>query len=195
MGFTALFGGTFNPFHNGHYEMLKALQNDSSIDEIWLMPDRIPPHKDCEYLPGDDDRISMCKLVAKEFSKARVSTVEFEREGRSYSYDTVLELKKKHKEKNFIFVCGGDMFVYFPKWYRYLDLMKLIPFYVFSRVGTADSEFDACVKEFEALGMEIILNATPIPNISSTEFRNTKDSSLLPEIIYSYIAKRGLYSV
>lgn len=195
MGFTALFGGTFNPFHNGHYEMLRALQDDNNIEEIWLMPDKIPPHKDCDYLPSDSDRISMCELIAKEFSKASVSTVEFEREGRSYSYDTVVELKKKYTDKNFIFVCGGDMFVYFPKWYRYLDLMKLIPFYVFTRVGTADSEFNACVKEFENLGMKIFLNSTPIPNISSTEFRSTKDSSLLPKKIYSYIAKRGLYSV
>lgn len=195
MGFTALFGGTFNPFHNGHYEMLRALQDDDNIEEIWLMPDKIPPHKDCDYLPSDSDRISMCELVAKEFSKASVSSVEFEREGRSYSYDTVVELKKKYTDKNFIFVCGGDMFVYFPKWYRYLDLMKLIPFYVFTRVGTADSEFNACVKEFENLGMKIFLNSTPIPNISSTEFRSTKDSSLLPKKIYSYIAKRGLYSV
>lgn len=195
MGFTALFGGTFNPFHNGHYEMLRALQDDDNIEEIWLMPDKIPPHKDCDYLPSDSDRISMCELVAKEFSKASVSSVEFEREGRSYSYDTVVELKKKYTDKNFIFVCGGDMFVYFPKWYRYLDLMKLIPFYVFTRVGTADSEFNACVKEFENLGMKIFLNSTDIPNISSTEFRSTKDSSLLPKKIYSYIAKRGLYSV
>lgn len=195
MGFTALFGGTFNPFHNGHYEMLRALQDDDNIEEIWLMPDKIPPHKDCDYLPSDFDRISMCELIAKEFSKASVSSVEFEREGRSYSYDTVVELKKKYTDKNFIFVCGGDMFVYFPKWYRYLDLMKLIPFYVFTRVGTADSEFNACVKEFENLGMKIFLNSTPIPNISSTEFRSTKDSSLLPKKIYSYIAKRGLYSV
>lgn len=195
MGFTALFGGTFNPFHNGHYEMLRALQDDDNIEEIWLMPDKIPPHKDCDYLPSDSDRISMCELIAKEFSKASVSSVEFEREGRSYSYDTVVELKKKYTDKNFIFVCGGDMFVYFPKWYRYLDLMKLIPFYVFTRVGTADSEFNACVKEFENLGMKIFLNSTPIPNISSTEFRSTKDSSLLPKKIYSYIAKRGLYSV
>ncbi|MBQ4119300.1 MAG: nicotinate (nicotinamide) nucleotide adenylyltransferase [Clostridia bacterium] len=195
MGFTALFGGTFNPFHNGHYEMLKALQNDSNIDEIWLMPDRIPPHKDYDYLPSDDDRISMCELVAKDFPKASVCLVEFEREGKSYSYDTVVELKEKHKDKNFIFVCGGDMFVYFPKWYRYLDLMKLIPFYVFSRVGTSVEEFDACVKEFKAFGMKILLNNTEIPNISSTQFRTTKDSSLLPETIYGYISERGLYSV
>ncbi len=195
MGFTALFGGTFNPFHNGHYEMLKALQNDSDIDEIWLLPDRIPPHKECEFLASDNDRISMCELVAKEFSKASVCLIEFEREGKSYSYDTVVELKKKYQTKNFIFVCGGDMFVYFPKWYRYLDLMEIIPFYVFSRVGTNNTDFNTCVKEFEALGMKIVLNNTEIPDISSTQFRNTKDTSLLPKKIYGYIAERGLYSV
>ena len=48
MGFTAIFGGTFNPFHIGHYEMLKALQKDDTIDEIWVMPSRIPPHKECD---------------------------------------------------------------------------------------------------------------------------------------------------
>ena len=195
MGFTALFGGTFNPFHNGHYEMLKALQNDDAIEEIWLLPDRIPPHKECDYLASDEDRISMCELIAKEFSKASVCLIEFEREGKSYSYDTVVRLKEKYPDKNFIFVCGGDMFVYFPKWYRYLDLIKEIPFYVFSRVGTNKAEFDDCVKEFSGLGMQIVLNDAKIPNISSTEFRNNKDSSLLPEKIYSYILERGLYSV
>lgn len=195
MGFTALFGGTFNPFHKGHYEMLKALENDSQIDEIWLLPDKIPPHKECEFLASDNDRISMCKLMAKEFSKASVCLVEFERQGRSYSYDTVVELKEKYPDKNFVFVCGGDMFVFFPKWYRYLDLIKLIPFYVFSRIGTDNGDFNDCVKEFSSLGMKIILNSTDIPDISSTEFRNTKDSSLLPKKIYGYIAKRGLYNV
>ncbi len=195
MGFTALFGGTFNPFHNGHFKMLKALQNDGNIEEIWLLPDRIPPHKECEFLASDNDRISMCELVAKDFSKASVCLIEFEREGKSYSYDTVVKLKEKFPNKNFIFVCGGDMFVFFPKWYRYLDLIKEIPFYVFSRIGTNNDEFDACVREFSALGMEIVLNSTAIPNISSTEFRNSKDSSLLPEKIYSYILERGLYSV
>ena len=195
MGFTALFGGTFNPFHNGHYEMLRALQDDDNIEEIWLMPDKIPPHKDCDYLPSDSDRISMCELIAKEFSKASVSSVEFEREGRSYSYDTVVELKKKYTDKNFIFVCGGDMFVYFPKWYKYKDLMKLLPFYVFSRISTDETEFKACINRFEEMGMQIILNDALIPNISSTDFRNGKDSSLLPRNVYVYIKERGIYNV
>ena len=101
MGFTAIFGGTFNPFHLGHYEMLKALQLDNSIEEIWLMPDRIPPHKECDYMPLDSDRIKMCEMVANEFLKAKVCLLEFERQGKSYTYDTVIELKEKYPQKDF----------------------------------------------------------------------------------------------
>lgn len=195
MGFTAIFGGTFNPFHKGHYEMLKALQNDTSIEEIWLMPDRIPPHKVCDYMPEDCDRIEMCSLMAKEFSKASVCLAEFERTGKSYTYDTVSELKEKYPDKDFIFVCGGDMFVYFPKWYRYEELMTLLPFYVFNRVGTDKKEFEECVDNFSKKGMKIIINSKIIPNISSTQFRLSNLSELLPQKIYEYIKERGIYNV
>lgn len=195
MGFTAIFGGTFNPFHLGHYEMLKALQNDPKIDEIWLLPDKIPPHKVCDYMPLDSDRIKMCEAVAGEFSKATICLLEFEREGKSYTYDTVVNLKEKHPHKNFVFVCGGDMFVYFPKWYRYAELMKLLPFYVFSRTDTKMEEFNSCVEKFGKMGMQIILNDTAIPNISSTEFRKTKSPALLPKCVYEFIKERGIYGV
>ncbi len=195
MGYTAIFGGTFNPFHNGHYEMLQALQNDNAIDEVWIMPDKIPPHKECDYLASDEDRINMCEIMADEFSKATVCITEFQREGKSYTYDTILELTAKYPDKNFVFVCGGDMFVYFPKWYRYEDLMKLLPFYVFSRVGTETQEFNSCVDTFERMGMKIILNSSKIANISSTAFRKEGTPSLLPQKIYDYIKERGIYNV
>ncbi len=195
MGFTALFGGTFNPFHNGHLEMLKALENDINIEEIWIMPDKIPPHKQYDYMVSDSDRINMCKLVASSFKKASVCLVEFEREGKSYSYDTVIELKKRYPNKNFVFVCGGDMFVYLPNWYNFSKLIKLLPFYVFSRATTDNDKFDACVAEFEKMGLKVILNNTDIPDISSTDFRKTGNSSLLPLEIYNYITERRLYNV
>ena len=65
MGFTALFGGTFNPPHIGHYKMLRALDSRRDIDEVWLMPDRIPPHKVCDFLASDKDRINMCRIMAE----------------------------------------------------------------------------------------------------------------------------------
>lgn len=195
MGYTAIFGGTFNPFHIGHYEMVKALQNDKAIDEIWIMPTNIPPHKVCEYMAEDSDRIKMCEIISEDFPKAKVSLTEFERKGKSYTFDTVTFLQAKFPQKNFIFVCGGDMFVYFPHWYRYEELMKLLPFYVFKRADTDSYEFETCIKKFENEGMKIVLAKEIIPDISSTEFRKTNLPELLPEKIYEYIKGRGIYNV
>ncbi len=195
MGLTAIFGGTFNPFHIGHYEMLNVLQNDSNIDEIWIMPDKIPPHKVCDFLANDDDRIEMCKIVAEDFSKASLCLVEFEREGKSYSYDTIVYLKEKYPEKDFAFVVGGDMLVYFEKWYRADELMKLLPFIAFKRTDTDDSEFSSCAKKFSNMGMNITVKEDIIPNVSSSEFRKSNLKELLPEKIYNFIKERGIYGV
>ncbi len=195
MGQTAIFGGTFNPFHLGHYEMLKALQNDNNIDEIWVMPDRIPPHKECDLLASDNDRIDMCKLVCQDFSKAQICLIEFEREGRSYTYDTVLELKQKYPNKQFLFVMGGDMLVYFDKWYKSKELMLLLPFIAFKRGGINMNEFNSCVNKFSNMGMQITVKDEIIPDISSTEFRKSNLKELLPKKVYDFIKKRGIYNV
>lgn len=195
MGKTAIFGGTFNPFHIGHYEMMKALQEDDSIDEIWLMPDKIPPHKVCDFLASDSDRIEMCRIAAKSFSKCQLCLVEFEREGKSYSYDTVVFLKKKYSQKDFTFVCGGDMLVSFDKWYRYEELMKLIPFTVFKRTDTDETDFRNCIERFSKMGMDITVKEEKISNISSTEFRKSNLKHLLPSEVYDFIKERGIYNV
>ncbi len=196
MGYTAIFGGTFNPLHIGHYEMLSALQNDENIDKIFIMPDKIPPHKVCNFMASDDTRIEMCHIASKDFSKAEVCLIEFERTGKSYSYDTVMLLKERYKQDNFIFVCGGDMLVYFPKWYKYEELMKLVPFMAFRRSDTNNSLFDSCVDSFKKKGMNIIVKQEIISSVSSTEIRNDFHSSkaLLPEKIYEFLLSRGEYS-
>ncbi len=195
MGLTAIFGGTFNPFHIGHYEMLKALQADTTIDEIWVMPDRIPPHKECDILASDSDRIRMCELVCADFSKAKVCLIEFERQGRSYTYDTVIELQDKYPQKQFCFVLGGDMLVYFDKWYKAEELMKILPFIAFKRVGTDLEEFYSCVDKFSQKGMNITVKDEIIPDVSSTQFRKRNLKSLLPKIVYDFIKERGIYDV
>lgn len=196
MGYTAIFGGTFNPFHIGHYEMLKALQNDSNIDEILVMPDKIPPHKVCDYLADDSIRIKMCQIVCEDFPKAKLSLIEFEREGKSYSYDTIMELKENYKDKNFIFTIGGDMLVIFDKWYNYKEIIKEIPFVVFKRTDTDLSVFNSCVEKLKLLGMKIRLKNEVIPCVSSTEIRKDFKNSkkLLPEKVYNYLLERGVYN-
>lgn len=195
MGLTAIFGGTFNPFHIGHYEMLKVLQNDNNVEEIWIMPDKIPPHKTCDFLASDKDRIEMCEIVANDFSKAKLCLVEFEREGKSYTYDTVKYLFEKYPQKEFSFVLGGDMLVSFEKWYRFDELMKMLPFIAFKRTDTNNIEFLNCAEKFEKMGMNITVKEDLIPNVSSTDFRKSNLKELLPEKVYSFIKERGIYGV
>lgn len=195
MGYTAIFGGTFNPPHIGHYEMLSALEKCPQIDEIWLMPDRIPPHKVCDFLAGDKDRIEMCRIVAEDFKKAQLCLAEFEREGKSYTFDTVTEFLKKYPQNKFTFVCGGDMLISFDKWYRYEELMKLLPFTVFRRTDTDNAEFDRMAEKLSSNGMKLKVMDEIITAVSSSYIRNNfeKSRDLLPDRVYDYIKNRGIY--
>ena len=193
---TAIFGGTFNPFHIGHYEILRALENDERIGKILLMPDRLPPHKTDEFLIDDATRIEMCRLASEDFSKCELFLFEFEREGKSYTYDTLTLLKEKYPDTDFAFVCGGDMLVYFDKWCHYKELMKMLPFIVFKRTATDEDFFNSCIERFKKEGMEIILKDDLIPTVSSTAVRINFEASrkLVPKKIYDFLKESGVYS-
>lgn len=195
MGYTALFGGTFNPPHIGHRKMLEALEKREEIDEIWLMPDRIPPHKVCDFLASDEDRINMCRLLISPLEKTKLCLAEFERAGKSYSYDTVTLLKKKYPERNFTFVCGGDMLISFDKWYKYEELLKAVPFTVFRRTETDKDGFDNAVLKYGEMGMKITVCDDDVPAVSSSYIRNNieKSRDLLPERVYEYIVDGRIY--
>lgn len=195
MGYTALFGGTFNPPHIGHLKMLEALEKREEIDEIWLMPDRIPPHKVCDFLASDEDRINMCRLLILSLKKTKLCLAEFERTGKSYSYDTVTLLKKKYPERSFTFVCGGDMLISFDKWYKFEELLKAVPFTVFRRTETDKDGFDAAVLKYGEMGMKITVCDDDVPAVSSSYIRNNieKSKDLLPERVYEYIVDGRIY--
>ena len=159
------------------------------------MPDRIPPHKVCEFLASDEDRVAMCERLIRPYGKASLCLVEFEREGKSYTFDTVTALQNRYPEKQFAFVCGGDMLTSFDQWYRYEDLMRLLPFIVFEREGTDHREFERRRKQFSAMGMAITVPKTVVPAVSSTAFRAKPEEGgrLLPAEVYAYIKAKGIY--
>ncbi len=189
---TALFGGTFNPFHNGHKEILKKVCELPFIDRVFVIPDCIPPHKDCDFSVEDFHRVNMCKKVCENFEKASVLTLEIERKGKSYSIITVRELKEKYPNDKFYFVCGGDMIASLDTWYKWDELIKEIPFLAFNR--TENSGFSDSVKRMKKLGADITVVDADIPEISSSAFRNNHLSSLLPTEVYEYIKENGLYN-
>lgn len=195
MGLTAIFGGTFNPFHIGHYEMIKTVNELDFIDEILLMPDKIPPHKECDFLADDEHRIEMCRIISEDFQKVKLCLIEFEREGKSYTYDTVLELKSKFPDKNFTFICGGDMITTLDKWYKFEELINEISFISFGRSEISQQEFNEKVKSLKDIGADITVIDKKITEVSSTQIRSDIEGNkrLLPEKIYKFIKDKGIY--
>lgn len=189
----AVFGGTFNPFHIGHYEMLRAVCGLEFIDKVLVMPDKIPPHKECDYLADDIHRQNMCRLACEDFAKAELCLIEFERENKSYTVDTIKLLKQQYKHDNFFVVIGGDMLSTLDKWYRWQELIKLTDFIAFKRQGLKD--FDESYCRLTESGADITVIDSDITDISSTKLRKKIDKKLLPEKIFNYIIKKGIYNV
>lgn len=192
MAVIAVFGGTFNPFHIGHYEMLKSVCELTFIDKVFLTPDRIPPHKKCDFLASDEDRIEMCRIAAKDFSKCELCLIEFEREGKSYTYDTVCALKQKYPNDTFYWVIGGDMLETLDKWYNSNELFNEISFIAFARGDFEKAQLNS--EKMCSLGADIKLLDFQITDVSSSEFRCKGKPFMLPKEIYNYITEKGIYN-
>ena len=189
----AVFGGTFNPFHNGHLEIIKTLVSLDAFDKILIIPTNIPPHKNAPMLASGEDRLAMCSLALKDFKNVEVCDVELRRNGPSYTFDTVCELKKLYNADIHV-VCGGDMITTLYSWKNYSELIKSAKFIAFRRVGIDNSDFDMAVEKTRKDGGFVTVIDTDIVNVSSTEIRDG-DSNDLPVVVSEYIKEKGLYNV
>lgn len=182
-----IIGGTFDPPHNGHLlianEVLMALE----LEEIWFMPTNIPPHKEYNHLVSNQDRVEMLRLATTDHKDFKLQTIELERGGRSYTYDTIKLLNEKYKNFRFYFIIGGDMVEYLPKWNKIEDLINIVTFVGVKRPGfTFDSPY-------EVIGVEV-----PQFDVSSSMIRDRilkKQSTkyLLPDNVRQYIEEKNLY--
>ena len=189
----AVFGGTFNPFHIGHYEMLKCVCELEFIDRVLVMPDKIPPHKEYDFIVDDIHRQNMCKIACADFSKAELCLIEFEREGKSYTVDTIKLLRKKYPNDNFFVVVGGDMLSTLDSWYNWQELFSLTDFIAFKRADVLD--FDLHYNRIISLGAKVTTIDVNITNVSSTQLRKNLDKNLLPAKVYDYIMQKEIYNV
>ena len=193
----AVFGGTFNPIHNGHIQMLSEVNNLGFIDKILVMPDNIPPHKQTDFLADNSHRLNMCKIAVADISKAVVDDREIERGGKSYTYYTACLLKEDFKFDDIYMVIGGDMVMSLDQWFNAGELFKLIKFIAFCRNGIDKSAFYEKIDALKKLGADIFVIDADIISVSSTEIRNDfllhKSNNLIPESVYSYIIENKVY--
>ncbi len=107
-----ILGGTFNPVHIGHLILAEEVREKLKLDKIIFIPTALPPHKDNMDIAPAGDRLKMLKLAIKGNKFFGVSDIEIKRKGRSYTIDTIKELKNKFVNDELYFIIGSDLLKY-----------------------------------------------------------------------------------
>lgn len=199
-----IYGGTFNPIHLGHVRAAQAAAAHLALDRLYLIPAGLPPHKELgSDAAGGEHRLEMTRLAARELGgMAQVLDLEVRREGRSYTVDTLRQLRDMHPEDQLFLLMGTDMFLSFQNWREAGEIAKLCTLCAFSR----DSEDtpglfrDQSRLLAETLGARSVIVPLPyVTEISSTSLREQLSRGLgreyLPGGVYGYILREGLYGV
>ena len=193
-----VFGGTFNPVHIGHVEMLKKAQQVISPDLTLVIPTFLPPHKSVssDFL-SSRDRLNMCKLAFDGFENTEVSDIETMAKEKSYSVITFSKLHEIYTDAEFVMLCGADMFLTLKTWYKYDELIKLTAFCALPRKEGADKLIEYAKIVENDSGKCIVIDET-VTDISSTEIRKRiiedKDIyGLVPDKVCEYIENNNLF--
>jgi len=184
----AVFGGSFDPPHLGHLSVAEHLLTHDLADDVWFLP--VKKHAFGKYVSLDDHRLTMLHALIEGKEHMHIATHELENEDTSYTYQTLLELKKQFPDHIFTFVMGADNLLDFTKWYQYEKLLADFSIWVFPRVGYQLSPLQP--------EMSVIKNMEPI-EVSSTQIKKLLSNGqpvnhLVPKAIAEYISQFMLYS-
>ena len=193
-----IFGGTFNPVHNGHVKLAKLYLEQLKLDKLIVIPANIPPHKEVLCMANGEDRINMLNLAFDAFSNVTVSDIELKTEGKSYTINTVNALKEKYPNDELYLIVGGDMFLYFEKWKDYKKLLSLCKLCAAPRENGEYVKLKEYQKKIDPNLKNTIIFDSEVYVMSSSEIRekiiNSDDlSDLVPKKVLQYIIQKGLY--
>ena len=154
---TGIIGGTFNPIHFAHLRIAEEVRDRLRLDRVIFIPAATPPHKPLAGEVAFQQRVAMVEAAVADNPAFGVSTIEGEREGKSYSIDTLKELRALHPADEFFFVIGSDSFLELGLWYEYAAIFASCHLAVVERPGAPVPDL------FQALPPAIADEFTPIP--------------------------------
>lgn len=188
-----LFGGTFDPPHNGHMNNLRAAMAAVQPGRVVVMPAGTPPHKAASATPGAV-RLEMCACFRALGPEVEVSGWEIAQGGRSYTVNTLEMLHAAQPEARLFMTVGSDMLQSFAHWYRWQRILQLATLVVQSRnPGDAAALWGAAAPLQAAGGRVLFAHAAALPCASSEIRAGRAGPGMLPPPVPELIARYGLY--
>jgi nicotinate-nucleotide adenylyltransferase len=192
-----IFGGTFHPVHNGHLALARHAAEALGIDRVLFVIDRIPPHKTLAEGADDSERLEILRLATADEPGFEVETMELEREGKSYSVDTLRELKQRYPDSELYFFMGSDMLNSFTTWRSPDEIAKLATLVCTVRGGQSGGEEQTAADLRQRYGANVIL-LEEVSSLSSTIVRERIRDALpitgmIPDNAAHYIYLHGCY--
>ncbi len=177
---TALFGGTFNPLHNGHLAIVKSVLEQGLADEVWMLITPCNPWKKDQELPDDRLRYDMVAASVKDMENVFASDYEFNLPKPSYTANTLRHISADYPDREFILTIGADNWIKFHNWREADFILKNYPIIVYPR---KDYPIDS-------VSENVFILDCPLMDISSTQIRQmVKDGTPINEFVPASVAR------
>lgn len=195
----AIFGGSFNPPHRGHVEAAVFAAEALAPDKLLVIPANLPPHKElAEGSPEAAERLRLARLAFGGLPRVEVSDLEIRRPGKSYTVDTLGELRALYPGAELVLIMGTDMLLTLEQWFAAPRIMELAALAAFPREEGETPALRACARRLrEAYGARVLLLEKSPLVMNSTDLREKLRErggrELLPEAVYAEIIRLRLY--
>lgn len=195
-----IMGGTFNPIHNGHLFLAEHAYEQAGLDYVLFMPTLNPPHKAGMTVESAEHRLNMVRLAIQSNPHFMMSDLELQRQGITYTSDTLKALKNEEPENKYYFIVGADSLMMMAKWMEPQTVFNLSTILAGAREQYSLEQLKEQAAYLEnTYNGKIILLDMPLIEISSENIRERviKGKSIqyyVPDEVVSYMKEHHLYT-
>jgi nicotinate-nucleotide adenylyltransferase len=192
-----IFGGSFDPVHNGHLALAGACQQHAALDEVWFMPTAIQPLKQQGPHSTDAQRLEMLNLATAGNETWRVCTLEIDRGGPSYTVDTLRQIHIELPEAQLFFLMGADAARDAPRWREPAEIFRIATPLLVRRADEPEPDIAALAALCPPHQKQLLIEMPPV-NVSSTDIRRRSGlgesiDNLVPGPVADFITQHALY--
>lgn len=190
-----IFGGTFNPIHNGHLDIAKYAYSKFNLSLIYFIPTGYSYHKKMDKVASAQDRLNMVEIAIAEFKKFKLGDFDFKRKGPSYTINTLEDIKRIEGKADYYLILGEDAFLNILSW-KYIERLALeVTFLVAERKSVKKNILANFLAELpKNIREKTVFYDCNSTAISSKELRTESfDITKIPKKVYNYILEKRLY--